>query len=87
MYKVVTTSSFDKQFKKLDHSVQKILKKWIEKHLIGCENPRLSGKGLTSNLSGYWRYRIGDYRLIAEILDDQLVIIAISIAHRSDVSE
>lgn len=85
MYKVLTTDSFDKQFKKLDSSIQKIIKKWIDKHLVGCENPRLSGKGLTSNLSGYWRYRIGDYRLIAEILDNELIIIAISIAHRSDV--
>ena len=40
---------------------------------------------LSSNLKGYWRYRIGDYRLLAEIRDRELIIIAIAISHRSRV--
>ena len=85
MYRVKTTASFDKSFKKLDKSVQLIIAKWIKNHLIDCDNPRAFGKGLTANLSGYWRYRIGDYRLLAEILDDEMIIIAIDINHRSKV--
>lgn len=85
MYRVKTTASFDKNFKKLDKSVQLIIAKWIKNHLIDCDNPRAFGKGLTANLSGYWRYRIGDYRLLAEILDDEMIIIAIDINHRSKV--
>ena len=85
MYRVKTTASFDKNFKKLDKSVQLIIAKWIKNHLIDCDNPRAFGKGLTANLSGYWRYRIGDYRLLAEIFDDEMIIIAIDINHRSKV--
>ena len=52
-----------------------MLKSWIEKNLVGCENPRAKGKGLTANRSGQWRYRIGDYRLICLIQDNELVIL------------
>ncbi len=84
-YQVETTEQFDKQFKKLDRYTAKLIKAWIEKNLVGCENPRAKGKGLTANRSGQWRYRIGDYRLICSIEDDRLVILALSIGHRSEV--
>lgn len=87
MYKVKTTVLFEKQFKKLDKSVQRIIAAWIKKHLSNCEDPCSFGKGLTANLSGYWRYRIGDYRLIVEIVDSELLIIAVNIGHRSDIYE
>ena len=84
-YRVETTARFDKEFKKLDRYTQKMVKAWIEKNLIGCDDPRLHGKGLTANRSGQWRYRIGDYRLICLIEDNRLVILALSIGHRSDI--
>ena len=52
MYQIVTTDKFDKSFKKLDRYTQKIIKSWIEKNLMNCENSRLHGKGLTANRSG-----------------------------------
>ncbi len=85
IYTVSTTSKFDKEFKKLDRYTQRMLAAWIDKNLVGCENPRAHGKGLTSNRSGQWRYRIGDYRLICEIEDNNLVILALSVGHRSEV--
>ncbi len=84
-YRVETTARFDKEFKKLDRYTQKMVKAWIEKNLIDCNDPRLHGKGLTANRSGQWRYRIGDYRLICLIEDNRLVILALSIGHRSDI--
>lgn len=48
-YSVETTPEFDKEFKKLDRPIQKILKVWIDKNLVDCENPRQHGKGLTAN--------------------------------------
>ncbi len=86
-YEVLTTARFDKEFKKLDRYTQRMLKAWIEKNLVGCSNPRLHGKGLTANRSGQWRYRIGDYRIIAEIQDEKLVILALTIGHRRKVYE
>ena len=84
-YRVETTARFDKEFKKLDRYTQKMVKAWIEKNLIGCDNLRIHGKGLTANRSGQWRYRIGDYRLICLIEDDRLVILALTIGHRSSI--
>lgn len=84
-YQVRTTSRFDKEFKKLDKYTMRMIKAWIDKNLVGCENPRMHGKGLTSNRSGQWRYRIGDYRIIAEIKDDELIILALSVGHRREV--
>ena len=80
-YGVETTERFDREFKKLDRYTQRMIKAWIEKNLVECENPRLHGKGLTANRSGQWRYRIGDYRLICQINDNKLVILALSVGH------
>ena len=85
IYQIVTTDKFDKSFKKLDKQTQKIIKAWIEKNLIGCENPRLHGKWLTANKSVQWRYRIGDYRILAEIRDNELVLVLIEAGHRSRI--
>ena len=84
-WKVETTARFDKEFKKLDRYTQRIIKGWIVKNLVDTDNPRARGKGLTANRSGQWRYRIGDYRLICQIQDDTLVILALSVGHRSIV--
>ncbi len=84
-YKFYTSSEFDKQFKKLDKSVQKTINKWIQVHLINTEDPYASGKALVGNLKGYWRYRIGSYRLLAKINNNELIIIAVDIDHRSTV--
>lgn len=84
-YSVETTARFDREFKKLDRYTQRMLKGWIVKNLVGAENPRQHGKGLTANRSGQWRYRIGDYRLICQIDDDRLIILALSVGHRREV--
>ena len=84
-YIITTTDKFDKAFKKLDRQTQKMIKDWIDKNLEGCVNPRSHGKGLLGNQSGQWRYRIGNYRLLAEIQDSKLVLIFIDIGHRRDV--
>lgn len=86
-YEIVTTARFDREFKKLDRYTQRMIKAWIEKNLVGCLDPRQHGKGLTANRSGQWRYRIGDYRLICEIQDNELIILALTVGHRRDVYE
>ena len=84
-YDVELTERFKKEFRKLDKYTQKILRAWIDKNLVDCENPRQHGKGLTANLSGQWRYRIGDYRLICQIDDGKLIILALTVGHRRDI--
>lgn len=82
---IKTTNSFEKEIKKLDKSTQIIIMRWIDQHLSNIEDPRSFGKPLVGNLRGYWRYRIGDYRLIVDIIDDELVIIQIKIGHRKQI--
>ena len=86
-YRVEVTPRFEKEFKKLDRYTQRMLKAWIDKNLIGCADLRVHGKGLTANRSGQWRYRIGDYRLICLIEDQELVILALSVGHRREIYE
>ena len=74
-----------KELAKLDKSVQTLIISWIKKNIKDTENPREHGKALTGDKKGYWRYRIGNYRLIAEIKDEEFIIIAVTIAHRSEV--
>lgn len=84
-WRVETTARFDREFKKLDRYTQRMVKVWIEKNLVNCDDPRAHGKGLTANRSGQWRYRIGDYRILCLLEDDKLVILALTIGHRSSV--
>ncbi len=84
-YSVETTARFDKEFKKLDGFTQRMVKSWIEKNLINCDNPCIHGKALTADKKGLWRYRIGDYRLICIIEDNKLIITALNIGHRREV--
>lgn len=86
-YSVETTPRFDKEFKKLDRYTQKMIKAWIVKNLVGCDNPRVHGKALTANRTGHWRYRIGDYRMICLIKDNELVILAMTVGHRREIYE
>lgn len=84
-YHVSFTASALKQLKKLDKHTASLILGWIRKNLEGCTDPGQHGKGLTANRSGQWRYRIGDYRVLAEIQEDKVVIMVVSIGHRSEV--
>ena len=84
-YRVEFTKEALKQLKKLDKATASLILGWIRKNLENCENPRVHGKGLTSNRSGQWRYRVGDYRIIAEIQDDRILILVLNIGHRREI--
>ncbi len=84
-YSVELSDRAKKQLKKLDKATAKLITSWLLKNLQGCENPRLLGKGLVANRSGQWRYRIGDYRVIADIQDDKILILVLAIGHRRDI--
>ncbi|WP_324283512.1 type II toxin-antitoxin system RelE/ParE family toxin [Fusobacterium polymorphum] len=71
--------------KKMESSTSKLIRTWIEKNLIDTENPRVKGKALTGDLKELWRYRVGDYRILADIQDDKIVILILDIGHRSKI--
>ena len=74
-----------KRLKKLDQQMQKRILDFLYKRVLPTNEPRLLGKALTGDLNGYWSYRIGDYRVIADIQDDSFTIVAVSINHRREV--
>ena len=74
-----------KALKKMDGSMRRLIMSYIRKRLVGCENPRAFGKGLSGNRSGEWRYRVGNYRLLAQIDDHKVTIYIVKIADRRDV--
>lgn len=84
-YRVVIPEKLNKKIIKFDKSVQKTLYSYIKKNLLDAENPRLHGKALTGNLKGMWRYRVMDYRLIVEIQDHVLIIVAVDFDHRKRI--
>ncbi|WP_347100485.1 type II toxin-antitoxin system RelE family toxin [Streptococcus salivarius] len=81
-YKIVPTPKFAKNFKKLDPFVRKQIKSYLNRV---TDNPRAKGKALVANRTGQWRYRIGTYRVIVNIQDNELIILALEVGHRRDI--
>lgn len=84
-FKVVLTEKAKKELKKLDKHTSSLIIGWLEKNLEGCTNPRQHGKALVANKVGQWRYRIGNYRIIAEIEDEKIVVLVLNVGHRREI--
>ena len=84
-FTVEYTQQAVRDLRKLDKYTASLILGWIEKNLVDCENPRQHGKGLTANRSGQWRYRAGDYRILADIQDEKIVILVLGIGHRREI--
>ncbi|MBQ3452195.1 MAG: type II toxin-antitoxin system RelE/ParE family toxin [Selenomonadaceae bacterium] len=84
-YSVKYKKLAEKKLERLDPPVRKRIKNWVEKNLEGCENPRHTGKPLEGEWEGYWRYRVGNYRLVAEIQDDKIIILIVNVDKRNDI--
>lgn len=74
-----------RQLAQLDKTVERRIWKFLRERLAPMENPRSIGQALHGQLERFWKYRVGDYRLIASMEDDRLVILVIRIGHRREV--
>lgn len=84
-YHVTYSKQAYKQLQKMDKFNAKLIVSWVRKNLEGCTDPRIHGKSLTGNLGDLWRYRVGNYRILATI-DDNIVTIHITeVGHRKDI--
>ncbi len=86
-YRVEYTKTAVNQLKKMDKKIAALILSYIEEKLVDCENPRLFGKALQGNLDDKWRYRVGEYRILAKIEDDAVVIVIVEIGHRKKIYE
>ena len=84
-WRIEFDAGVEKDLKKLGHIAQKKILKYIKEQIMTSKNPRALGKPLSGKLNDIWRYRVGDYRLLAKIEDGQLVILVIHAGHRKDV--
>ena len=82
--KVSITRTAKKSLEKLDRNIQKRILDFLS-DLETLENPRVKGKSLKCELKEYWRYRVGDYRILSKIIDNELIILIIDIGHRKDI--
>lgn len=73
-----------KQLKKMDKQVSKRILDYMDE-VAKLDNPRERGKMLVGNLIGFWRYRVGDYRVLCKIKDNELVITVVDVGHRREV--
>ena len=83
-WRLRTSPQFDKAARRIDRTVLRRVRAYLD-DVCELDDPRQRGKGLTANRTGYWRYRIGDWRVVAEIRDEELVIVAIGLGHRSEI--
>ena len=73
------------ELQQLDRSAQTRITRYLRERVAGRSNPRQAGKALTGEMAGFWRYRIGDYRTICSINDEQRTVLVLRVAHRKDV--
>ena len=75
-----------KELARLDRLVAKRIVSFLQDRLAIAENPRSLGQALTGKtLGSFWKYRVGDYRIIASIEDTKITILVLRVGHRRDV--
>ncbi len=74
-----------RELEKLDKPVSRRILKFLHERLAKLDDPRTLGSKLQGALSEFWRYRIGDYRLICSLENDRLVVVVLRIGHRREV--
>jgi mRNA interferase RelE/StbE len=75
-----------KELKKLDRAVAARIVRTLETRIAPLDDPRSVGAPLKGEHEGYWRWRIGDYRVVARIEAERITILVVRVAHRREVS-
>lgn len=84
-WKIKFTRTAAADMKKLDDAAARRITKYLFSNVLRAPNPRALGKALTGKYTGYWRYRVGDHRIICEIRDNVLWVVVVMIGRRDKV--
>jgi mRNA interferase RelE/StbE len=85
-WQIEIDAAAQKDLGRLDHQNARRVLAFLRERLALSENPRRLGTALQGEqFEHLWRYRVGDYRVICEIQDDRLVILAVAVGHRKEV--
>lgn len=74
-----------RELRKLGAEAERAVLRYLRKRIAGSNDPRRLGHALTGALKGLWRYRVGDYRIVAAIEDDRFVVLVVRVGHRREV--
>lgn len=85
MWQIEYSEKAARELLNIDREAARKIKKYLDERIATDEDPRRFGEGLAGNLSGLWKYRIGDFRVIAEIQDERVIVLVIRVGHRSKV--
>jgi mRNA interferase RelE/StbE len=77
-----------RELRKYDPQIAKRILKFLHDRVAKLDNPRSIGEALRgSQLGDYWKYRVGDWRIICDIQDDKLVVLVLNIGNRREIYE
>jgi len=79
------TDTAKDQLRKLDKQTARRIVDYMNERIATLENPRSIGKALTGPLGGFWRYRVGDYRVICDIQDQRIGVLVLRLGRREEV--
>ena len=79
------TDTAKDQLRKLDKQTARRIVDYMNERIAVLENPRSIGKALTGPLGGFWRYRVGDYRVICDIQDQRIGVLVLRLGRREEV--
>ncbi|MFW5836926.1 MAG: type II toxin-antitoxin system RelE family toxin [Desulfovibrionaceae bacterium] len=84
-WRIEFAESAAKSLSRLDHEVKQRVLRFLRTRIAPSENPRDFGGPLRKSLAGFWKYRVGDYRIVADIEDEKVLIVVLRIGHRRRV--
>ncbi len=85
-WKIELSAQVDRELGKLDPQQSKRILKFLHERVARLDNPRSIGQALQgSKLGEFWKYRVGDYRLICKIEDNRLLILVLRLGHRREI--
>ena len=74
-----------RELDRLDKPIARRISKCIHERVAKLDDPRQIGERLTGTLSDFWKYRVGDYRIICSFEHDRLVVLVLRIGHRREI--
>jgi mRNA interferase RelE/StbE len=84
-WRIEFAESAQKQFAKLGRESQTRIRKFLRERIAPSEDPRDYASPLRSTLAGLWKFRIGNYRIVAEIRDEEVLVLVLRVGHRKNI--
>ncbi|MDO5091490.1 MAG: type II toxin-antitoxin system RelE/ParE family toxin [Cardiobacteriaceae bacterium] len=85
-WKVEFVRDAEKELRKLDKVVARRILRFLQERIAPLDNPRALGRALQGKMWGeFWRYRVGDCRVIVRIEDDILTVLVVKVGNRRDI--